>query len=127
MLSRQPGAFPFACAYMEVFLSIRVFAERLARQYCLKGLFSRDFQAEITAVVSASECFRPMPYELRMQSVICDIVAVAETVAQLRTYVPNAGIVIRTFCHIYAPDAALRLNLGRREAGGCAEMLRRLL
>ena len=68
-----------------------------------------------------------MPVELGVQAVVGDIVAVAEAVAQLRTAVVHAGVVVRTFRHIDAPDAAGGLDIPRRKARRHAEQLRRLL
>lgn len=42
-----------------------------------------QLEAEIAAVIAATEGFRPMPDKVGMQVAVSNIVAVAETVAQL--------------------------------------------
>ena len=61
---------------------------------------SEPFQAEITAVSSPAQRFCAAPEELRVHSIIGDVIAVAEAAAKLRTAVLHTGIVIWTLRHI---------------------------
>ena len=58
-----------------------------------------------------------------MQLIIGDIIAVAEAGAEFRTAVPHAGVMIRAFDHVDAPDAFAGLYLFRGKACALSEHL----
>ena len=70
-----------------------------------------DFHTKVAAVIAAPQRFCSMPNEIRMQTGVADVVAVAKAAAQLRTSVCHAGVVIWTFHHIHTPDAGAGLQL----------------
>ena len=91
---------------------------------CLPPL---QLEAEIAAVIAATEGFRPMPDKVGMQVAVSNIVAVAETVAQLRAMILCAEIIVGAFYHIDAPDAVRSLDLFSGKARCLTEHLGRLL
>ena len=77
--------------------------------------------------MAAAQRLGSVPVELRVQTVVRNIVTVAEAGAQLRAAVLDAGVVIGAFRHIDAPGAAGGLDLRGRKACRLAEELRRFL
>ena len=74
-----------------------------------------DLHAKVAAVIAAPQRFCSIPNELRMQTGVADVVAVAKAAAQLRTSVCHAGVVIGTLHHIHTPDAVAGRRLSGRQ------------
>ena len=70
-----------------------------------------DLHAKVAAVIAAPQRFCSMPNELRMQTGVADVIAVAKAAAQLRTAVFYAGVVIGTFHHVNTPYTVADLQL----------------
>ena len=70
-----------------------------------------DLHAKVAAVIAAPQRFCSMPNEIRMQTGVADVVAVAKAAAQLRTSVCHASVVIWTFHHIHTPYTVAVLQL----------------
>ena len=69
-----------------------------------------DLHAKIAAIIPAPQRHTSLPDQLRMQSGVADVIAVAKAAAQLRAAVFCTGVLIRAFHHIHTPYAIVGLQ-----------------